>query len=129
MPSSASGIPMNAKIRKGAGWTQRSATTSTRRPRSTKTPAMRKHRSIGVCEVISVPSSVPEFHLIEAGNVMHGVVTAAGKARHLIGDEIIVQRGVRRRFFKRARAEMAVQALPVVVGHVEMKRLRRFAKI
>src|ERR1700719_5202212 len=110
MPSDAIGIPMNAKTRKAAGWTQRSATTSTRRPRSTKTPAMRKRHSIELCAVISMPSCVPEFHLIEAGDVMHGVVTSAGKTRHLIGDEIIVERCVGGRFFKRARAEMAVQA-------------------
>ena len=38
----------------------------------------------------SLTSFVPEFHLVEAGNIVHHVMTAAGKTRHLIGDEVCV---------------------------------------
>ena len=60
---------------------------------------------------------------------MHGIVATAGEAGNRVGDEIVAQRRMSRRFLKGACAEMAVQALPVVIGHVEMNRIHRRAEV
>ncbi len=60
---------------------------------------------------------------------MRRIVTATRKTPQLVGDEIVAQRGVRGRFFKRARAEMTVQAFPVVIRRVEPDWIHRPAQI